>query len=604
MSVQDPAAPPPWSPWQESAEPAMSSTVTSDLLYHRHLHHIGHFPNHERRHSQRQSRDQDRERNTDNDENPQTMDANSDEKHTPRLETIQEKPLPEQPYHVFTTRKKWQLVYIVSLAGLFSPLSSNIYFPALSAIADAIHTKIALVSLTVTVYMAVQGIAPTFWGPLSDIRGRRITFIGTFSVYLMANVGLAFSKDFASLMVFRAIQAAGSAATVSVGAGVIGDITTAKERGGFMGSFGGIRMLGQSIGPVIGGVVTEYFGFHAIFWFLFILASLTLVLVVLFLPETLRSIAGNGTVPLRGINRPVISRSLRKHWHEKANSCDDTSEITSPASGLSLRSILSPLRFLLEKDVFAVLSFGAVVYTIWSMVTSSTTALFQQRFNLTNLQVGLIFLPNGAACVSGSYITGKLLDRDYAIVEAEYRVSHRIPSSVALDRKKLADFPVMRARLRSSWYLVIAFVFSVGGYGFSITSPLLESNRGMALPLFLQSVIAFTATAVYTQNSALMVDLYPGASASATAVNNLIRCSLGAIGVGVVQFIIDMIGAGFAFLIFAAFTAVLSPLLWLVWVHGETWRGRRIERLEREKMEKINAEGGESGRRQQQTGNS
>lgn len=40
------------------------------------------------------------------------------------------------PYHVFGRRKKWQLVLIVSLAGLFSPLSSNIYFPALGAIAE------------------------------------------------------------------------------------------------------------------------------------------------------------------------------------------------------------------------------------------------------------------------------------------------------------------------------------------------------------------------------------------------------------------------------------------------------------------------------------
>jgi len=65
--------------------------------------------------------------------------------------------------------------------------------------------------------MVVQGLAPSFWGPLSDTRGRRVTFIGTLSVYLLANVGLAFSKDFASLMAFRAIQAAGSAATISVG---------------------------------------------------------------------------------------------------------------------------------------------------------------------------------------------------------------------------------------------------------------------------------------------------------------------------------------------------------------------------------------------------
>jgi hypothetical protein len=45
-----------------------------------------------------------------------------------------EKKLPEPPYHVFTLAKKRQMVYVVSLAGLFSPLSSNIYFPALSQI--------------------------------------------------------------------------------------------------------------------------------------------------------------------------------------------------------------------------------------------------------------------------------------------------------------------------------------------------------------------------------------------------------------------------------------------------------------------------------------
>jgi len=40
---------------------------------------------------------------------------------------------------------------------------------------------------------------------------------GTFIVYLAANIGLAFSNNFVTLMVFRGIQAAGSAATISVG---------------------------------------------------------------------------------------------------------------------------------------------------------------------------------------------------------------------------------------------------------------------------------------------------------------------------------------------------------------------------------------------------
>lgn len=65
--------------------------------------------------------------------------------------------------------------------------------------------------------MVVQGIAPSFWGPYSDTIGRRPVFVGTFMVYLISNIGLAFSNDFISLMVFRGIQAAGSAATISIG---------------------------------------------------------------------------------------------------------------------------------------------------------------------------------------------------------------------------------------------------------------------------------------------------------------------------------------------------------------------------------------------------
>lgn len=215
------------------------------------------------------------------------------------------------------------------------------------------------------------------------------------------------------------------------------------------------------------------------------------------------------------------------------------------------------------------------------MVTSSTTAIFQPRFGLSNLQTGLIFLPNGVACVTSSYITGRLLDRDYRIVETEYRAMKGIPESVELNHKKLADFPVSRARLRSTWYIVVLFLLSVSGYGFSVESPLLDSMSGMALPLFLQAVIAFTATAIFTQNSALVVDLFPGASASATAVNNLIRCSVGAVGVAVVQFAIDAIGAGISFFVFALITSALTPLLALEWMYGERWRRQRMERMEK-----------------------
>src|SRR5256885_5691376 len=52
------------------------------------------------------------------------------------IDYYNEKVLPEPPYHVFSHKRKKRIVYIVSLAGLFSPLSSSIYFPALDQIAN------------------------------------------------------------------------------------------------------------------------------------------------------------------------------------------------------------------------------------------------------------------------------------------------------------------------------------------------------------------------------------------------------------------------------------------------------------------------------------
>ena len=95
--------------------------------------------------------------------------------------------------------------------------------------------------------MVVQGLAPSFWGPLSDDPcGRRLIFTLILPVYVAANVGLAFTTNYPMLLVFRGVQATGSATTISIGTGVIAEIATPSERGGFIGTFSGIRMIGQA----------------------------------------------------------------------------------------------------------------------------------------------------------------------------------------------------------------------------------------------------------------------------------------------------------------------------------------------------------------------
>lgn len=331
--------------------------------------------------------------------------------------------------------------------------------------------------------------------------------------------------------------------------------------------------MGQSVGPILGGLISQYLGYRSIFWFLLGLGALSLLSIVIFLPETLRSIAGGGTVQLTGRNKPLW---YNIHPQQPADA------LTAPVetkTKITFRSMISPLRFLFEKDVFITLFFGAIVYTVWSMVTSSTTALLTEHYNLPTVIIGLCFLPNGAGCVAGSLITGKILDWDYRRTEKEYKQAHNLPHSTTLNKKALSDFPIEKARLRSSYPLITTFILTTALYGYSIRSHIL------ALPLILQFFIAYTATAIFTQNSALVVDLYPGKSASATACNNLIRCLIGAVGVAVVQYAIDGVGVGPCFLLLAGLTAVVTPCVWVELRWGMEWRRERGARLARRDLE-------------------
>jgi MFS family permease len=73
------------------------------------------------------------------------------------------------------------------------------------------------VSLTITSYLVIQGISPVIWGSLADAIGRRPIYIASFSVYILSNIVLSFSPNFTVLLLFRGLQSAGSASTVSIG---------------------------------------------------------------------------------------------------------------------------------------------------------------------------------------------------------------------------------------------------------------------------------------------------------------------------------------------------------------------------------------------------
>ncbi|TDZ58619.1 Itaconate transport protein [Colletotrichum trifolii] len=485
-----------------------------------------------------------------------------------------EEPQAEPPYHVLSRRQKWFVIVIIGSAGLFSGLSSNIYFPSLEAISQDLHVSLEMVSLTITSYLIIQGISPLFWGSISDALGRRPIYMASFAVYIIANIGLSFSPNFAVLMVFRGLQAAGSASTVSIGNGVIQDTSPPSERGEFIAFYQAIRNFSIAVGPVLGGLLANFLGFRSIFVFLLILSSIVTTVIVVFLPETMRSIAGNGSLRLGGIYKPLI-RYLRKE-------ADGTEDPEGPLTRnkVTLATFVEPLRLLVQRDILINLIFGGVVYTVWSMVTSSTTGLVKMHFHLSELQIGLAFLPNGFGTIVGSAIAGKLMTRDYLEIEETYKSAHNLAETEKLTAQNMpVDFPIERARLRRLPWIILIFVVSTGGYGVCLNFPSVTSLTGwIAVPLALQFLIAATSNAVFALNQTLVTDLCPGKGASATAINNLVRCGLGAIGVAFIENFIASTGPAATFLALALITVAVGPLAVVHWYWGQEWRAQRVQR--------------------------
>jgi MFS family permease len=77
--------------------------------------------------------------------------------------------------------------------------------------------------------MVFQGISPTFWGTITDSYGRRHILLFSMVLYCGACIDLALSPNYAALIVFRIIQTFRSSAVIAVPAGVLSDITQAKE---------------------------------------------------------------------------------------------------------------------------------------------------------------------------------------------------------------------------------------------------------------------------------------------------------------------------------------------------------------------------------------
>lgn len=340
-----------------------------------------------------------------------------------------------------------------------------------------------------------------------------------------------------------------------------------------MGFFQAGLLVPVAVGPVIGGVLAGSLGWRSVFWFLAIYSAVFLLALVLLLPETLRSLVANGSrLPSNLVTK------LPLEWYQKTTKIPYRADESTPATKKRI-DLTGPFRILIRKQAIFLLVFLATHYGVWQMSITAMSTLFSTSYALSEKQIGLTFIANGAGSMIGTLLTGRILDLDYRRVLAGVAAPSlpseppeapvRAPSRVSENE---FTFPLERARLRLLPLFSLLQSASILVFGWTI-----NYTVHISVPIISTFVTGWTAIAAQSAIMTYFVDVFADRSAAASASLNLARCLLAAGGTSVVGPMINGVGVGWAFTICAGVQVLSLGAAGMQLWYGGRWRREAAE---------------------------
>lgn len=151
--------------------------------------------------------------------------------------------------------------------------------------------------------------------------------------------------------------------------------------------------IAPSLGPVIGGSITDKIGWRWVFWFLVMLTGTHFAAMLLFFPETQRKIVGNGSIKARGVYWSFVSPGAQESRRQGG-----VARFPNP---------LASLKILSRSGSLTVILITAVTYAVKMALQTSLSAQCVEIYNLNYLVAGLTYLPSGVGGGIASFLTGK-----------------------------------------------------------------------------------------------------------------------------------------------------------------------------------------------------
>lgn len=169
------------------------------------------------------------------------------------------------------------LMMVLSLSVLVGSITADSVNPVLPLISKALEASKSQVSWIVSGIALVLAIGIPIYGRISDFFELRKLYI--FAIMILASGSLlcAIAPNLPLLVLGRMVQGAGMSAIPVLSVIAISKVFPQGKRGGAFGIIAGSIGVGTAAGPIFGGVVGQYLGWNALFWFTFLLAIMIVI---------------------------------------------------------------------------------------------------------------------------------------------------------------------------------------------------------------------------------------------------------------------------------------------------------------------------------------
>jgi EmrB/QacA subfamily drug resistance transporter len=319
--------------------------------------------------------------------------------------------------------RKWWTLAAMCFALFMVMLDNTVVNVALPSIQDDLGASLSSLEWTVNAYTLTFAVLLVTGGRLGDIFGRRRMFLFGVVAFAASSALIGLAPTQGWLVAGRALQGTGAAFMMPGTLSIISNTFPPAERGRAIGTWAGVSALALAIGPAVGGALTEYVSWRAIF-FLNLPVAVGAIIVTLFavrdsVDETVAKkvdIAGIGTLSV-GLSSLVLALVEGNSWGW--GSTEIVALLAAAVVGLvafvavELRGKVPMVQFeFFRSRSFVGANTAAFIVSFAMLAMFFFIALYMQNIlGYSALQAGIRFLPSTVVIIIVAPIAGRLADR-------------------------------------------------------------------------------------------------------------------------------------------------------------------------------------------------